>query len=82
MNGYTESPDKIAERAQRRLCAQIVHDCTEQMADFLHGVQRACGDPLGVMFDEMVMEDKWLAEVTAMGEDADDEQRTIQEASY
>ena len=62
--GYTESPEKIAERAQRRLRDEIVHDCQGQMDEFIGCVVWAMDDPLGVMFVAMVEDDRLDAERT------------------
>ena len=54
MNGYTESEYKIAMRNERRKAAAIVHDCQQDMEDFIHAVTKAMTDPIDVLFNSLI----------------------------
>ena len=50
INGWTETEEQKALRAEKRKARQIVADCKEQMDDFLNLVAWAMDDPNGVLF--------------------------------
>ena len=50
INGWTETEEQKALRAEKRKARQIVADCKEQMDDFLNLVAWALDDPNEVLF--------------------------------